>query len=79
MLIASGGPVLENKETVRLWDAKTGKLVRGIKGHEDDVISLAFSPQGDQLVTASKDKSIVVWDVSLGREVWRLCRLCFII
>ncbi len=70
-LIATGGPPLENKETVRLWDAKTGKQVRGIKGHEDDVISLAFSPQGDRLVTASKDNSIAVWDVSSGREVFR--------
>jgi WD40 repeat protein len=35
-MIATGG----NKEYLKIWDAKTGKLVANLKGHTQTVYSL---------------------------------------
>ncbi|GAA5878597.1 hypothetical protein JCM16303_002136 [Sporobolomyces ruberrimus] len=48
---------------IYMWSTQTGKLIDVMSGHEGPVSSLAFSPTGDRLVSASWDKSIRVWDV----------------
>jgi len=48
---------------IYMWSTQTGKLIDVLSGHEGPVSSLAFSPLGDRLVSASWDKSIRVWDV----------------
>ncbi|GAA5980269.1 hypothetical protein JCM5350_000893 [Sporobolomyces pararoseus] len=48
---------------IYMWSTQTGKLIDILSGHEGPVSSLAFSPLGDRLVSASWDKSIRVWDV----------------
>jgi WD40 repeat protein len=45
---------------------------RTLAGHSQAVTSVAFSPNGKQLATASWDKSIKLWDVAEGREVLSL-------
>ena len=40
-----------------------------LEGHEGAVFSAAFSPDGKQIVTASRDKSARVWDAITGREI----------
>ena len=37
-----------------------------LRGHRDDVTSVAFSPSGELLVTGSKDTTARVWDVATG-------------
>jgi len=34
-----------------------------LRGHEDEVNSAAFSPDGQRIVTASADKTARIWDV----------------
>jgi len=53
--------------TIKLWDAKTGKLLRTLSGHQDAVLAVAFSPDGDTLVSGSGDRAIKLWDVQTGR------------
>ncbi len=67
--IATGG----NDKTgyVRLWNAKTGALVRTFKGHSDDVLSVVFSKNGDRLLTSSYDKTARLWNVETGDEIRR--------
>jgi WD40 repeat protein len=49
---------------IRLFDVKTGELIHQFDGHRNLIISLEFSSDGKRLLSASKDGTAVVWDVS---------------
>jgi WD40 repeat protein len=55
--------------TVRLWDPDNGKEHAILQGHDSGICSLAFSPDGNRLVTGSYDKTIRIWDASSGRQL----------
>jgi WD40 repeat protein len=57
---------------VRLWDAATGKELRQLKGHGNQLASLAFAPGGKVLASADHNGLVILWDVTGGREVRRL-------
>ena len=44
-----------NDNTVRIWDAATGKEIAVLRVHDADVFFAAFSPDGSRIVTASWD------------------------
>jgi WD40 repeat protein len=49
-----------------------GRVLGGLRlRHAREVSGLAFSPDGKRLVTASKDRTVVVWDLASGRELRR--------
>lgn len=50
--------------TVSLLELPTCAEVGTLSGHGDEIIALAFSPDGDRLVTASFEGSVRVWDVN---------------
>jgi WD40 repeat protein len=43
-----------------------------LRGHADEVSRLAFSPDGRRLVSASRDRTIKIWDAATGRELHSL-------
>lgn len=52
--------------------AAAPQVFRTLEGHEGEVTSLAFSPDGKLLISASYgDYSIMIWNVEEGREVSR--------
>jgi RNA polymerase sigma factor (sigma-70 family) len=54
---------------LRLWEMASGKQVHSFEGHRTEINSIAFSPDGRQLVAASEDAPCFVWDVlEAGRE-----------
>ena len=63
-IIASGG----TDETLRLWEAETGKELRVFSGLKSNVGSLAFSPDG-KVLAAEAYFSLRLWDVATGREL----------
>jgi WD40 repeat protein len=51
-------------DTVRLWEAATGKEVRTLRGHRGAVQSVAFGPDGKLLASGSADNTVKVWRLS---------------
>ncbi|KAJ7109645.1 chromatin associated protein [Mycena crocata] len=56
---------------VRVWDVRTGSLVRRLRGHGDSVYSVAFMPEtgagarGLGLVSGGLDRTVRGWDLGL--------------
>jgi WD40 repeat protein len=55
--------------TVQVWDSKTGKRLRTLKGANAPVIVLGFSADATLLAAGSKDKTVHIWDVASGKIV----------
>ena len=56
----------------RILDAQTGKLQAGPFGTEGGLLSLAYSPDGQFVVTANHSGSASVWRADGLEEVWHL-------
>ncbi len=54
---------------VRIWDAQTGKPMKSFFGHQDAVLSVRFSQDGQRLVSTSYDNTARLWDVETGQEL----------
>ena len=76
--IASGGePFLESAEestdpvssayseaAIRLWDVPTGRQIQLLRGHREGIHTLAFSSDGETLVSGGDDDTVLSWDVA---------------
>ncbi|MFM6248968.1 MAG: trypsin-like peptidase domain-containing protein, partial [Dolichospermum sp.] len=60
--LASGS----SDKTIKIWDGRTGNLLRTLSGHSDSVLSVAWSPDGRTLASGSWDKTIKIWDGRTG-------------
>ena len=56
-------------ESVRLWDTSSGQEVAKLEGHTATVNSVAFSPDGKTLASATDHGAVFVWDVSTRRPM----------
>src|SRR5262245_58289747 len=52
--------------TVKLWDAAGGNLLRSFGGHSSTVTSVAITPDGARIISASTDRTIKLWDAASG-------------
>jgi WD40 repeat protein len=72
-IMASGS----DDQTVKLWDARSGREIRTLHGDRAGVLSLAFSPDGKLLAVGSRkmfvqdgsDSSIRLWQVDTGQSL----------
>jgi WD40 repeat protein len=53
---------------VVVWDLATGDQVAALTGHNGSIYSLAFTPDGHTLASASEDGTVKLWDVATAKE-----------
>jgi WD40 repeat protein/serine/threonine protein kinase len=63
-----------NRGTIQLWSITGNEwlLLGTLSGHSNRVADLAFSPDGTTLVSASRDQSLIVWDVASQSQLFTL-------
>ena len=67
----TGGDDARETRTIKVWDARTHRLLRGWCGHPAAVTSLSISPDGKQLASGSLSRtdSLRIWDLATGRLI----------
>ena len=59
--------------SARLWDAISGQKMHEFSGLTAMInYGIAFSPGGKYILTGSRDKSIQLWDIQTGKEIYKL-------
>lgn len=46
-----------------IWNTYTGERLHRLQGHIGVVESLAWSPLGDELASASMDGTVIIWGI----------------
>lgn len=46
---------------LKVWDVQSGKLRVELKGHNDDVYSVKFTPDGHRIVSTGADGTVRIW------------------
>jgi WD40 repeat protein len=54
--------------SIQLVNLATGKVQKKLAGHAGAVMGLQFTPDGQKLVSGSKDKTILVWNLKSGNS-----------
>ena len=62
-MLAVGSP----EKTVRLYDSRSGSRISKLVGHVDNIRSILIDDAGDNILSASADKTIKLWSIKGGR------------
>jgi len=60
--------------TLRVWDVGSGQSLRTLEGHTSSVYAVAYSPDGQTVVSGSSDRTLRVWPILRLNELidWTL-------
>ncbi len=62
-LSPSGDRVLWHSETgAQIWDLRTSEHIANLEGYTISLAAPSFSPDGDHIVTASKESTVQIWN-----------------
>jgi WD40 repeat protein len=59
----------QRDNVIHIGEVKTSKVTLNLGGHKDGVHAVAFSPDGDRLVSGSLDGTLRLWDLKTGKEI----------
>jgi WD40 repeat protein len=68
--IASGS--YDNKSAIKIWDTETGDELRILRGHEGQVATVFFSPDGKRIISGDTAGTIRVWNATTGDSLMSL-------
>ena len=66
-LIVTVGSSTDGK--AKVWNPQTGQELLPLTDHGGVVFLAGYSPDGQQIVTASQDTTIKVWNAQTGQEI----------
>jgi WD40 repeat protein len=68
---AAGTQVLSSSrdQSIHLWDADTGELIRRFDGHTASVNRVLFTPDDRYVLSASDDRTVRLWDIETAALV----------
>jgi len=70
--IASAGGQFNRPGAIKLFDVRTGKLLKILTGHGNVITALAWHPEAPLLASASYDQTVKLWNTDTGEEVMTL-------
>jgi WD40 repeat protein len=65
----------EEDRAIVLWDTERGTAIGRLTEHVGDVVSLAVSPDGRRVLSATRDGNAVLWDCATTRPLKRFAGL----
>jgi serine/threonine protein kinase/WD40 repeat protein len=63
----------DRDKVIAAWRVGDTREKKQLRGHEEGVAGMAFSPDGKFLATGSKDQTVRIWEVSTG-HLLHVCR-----
>jgi WD40 repeat protein len=64
------GPLDRERERLKLWDGRTGRLLHDLTGNPERVYGVAFDPEGRRLATVGEKGLVCLWDTVTGQKLW---------
>jgi WD40 repeat protein len=52
---------------IKLWDGTSGRLIRTLEGHDNQIWALAISPDGSRIASGGLDETIRIWETASGK------------
>lgn len=64
-----GKPAVGDDNSVRLWDATTGKEIQKYENNKEPILSVQFSPDSNEILSAGDDDNVKLWDRRSGKLI----------
>jgi len=67
--VSNNGKLLATSDgggKIRLWDLRSGELIRTVDAHANYIVKIIFSNSGEFLASSSLDGQVKIWEVNSG-------------